>query len=125
MLPNAHRFRRAEGLLPQRQLQEAGCSAGDVAFVRDHCTASAGDNAVDAQHLFSVYLHTQREFEGTVARELLCLRQRRSRSAFASHATAKLTAVHIHYGTFAGERLPLFSGGTCAELLVKCDSIAS
>ena len=58
--------RSAAGLVPAGAVRAANCSAEVFADMAAWCAPppDAVADAVGAQHLFSVYVHTQPEFEG-------------------------------------------------------------
>eukprot|EP00884_Botryococcus_braunii_P016679 jgi/Botrbrau1/3695/Bobra.0008s0022.1 len=54
----------AAGLVPADLLRFANCTDSYVAHLRNICRAPLDAGAVEAQHLFTIYVHPQPEFEG-------------------------------------------------------------
>eukprot|EP00884_Botryococcus_braunii_P009898 jgi/Botrbrau1/1890/Bobra.0005s0006.1 len=73
-MPHERLWRRwfddVAGLIPLEQLKQRNCSERHVARLRSSCQPPAGASPVEAQHLFTVYIHPKPDFpaypEGSV-----------------------------------------------------------
>lgn len=63
----------AAGLVPADLLRFANCTDSYVAHLRNICQPPPGAGALEAQHLFTIYVHPQPEFEGGQHSWILCL----------------------------------------------------
>eukprot|EP00884_Botryococcus_braunii_P006779 jgi/Botrbrau1/16101/Bobra.7_2s0067.1 len=52
----------AAGLVPLEGLKESNCSESEMSRVRAECQPAPSTNPVDAQHLFTVYIHPHPQY---------------------------------------------------------------